>query len=211
MQALSPKFTPAERYNALHQLGVTEKIVTTAILLGELERDNCTLHDLLCVPGIFAWSRCSRSMRDQLVPLGWKSENDQNRALIVSPNGLIAIAAVSGDEATGDPALIPNLKIPAGSATKRAVNLNAPTLFRMHPTAEEVRSSGKRQTWLMLRRPTTDFIYAELSLPGAMADGRVVYWLDRIILDPIPHEFSFVVDPDSGDNGEIDIPVLKRQ
>jgi hypothetical protein len=211
MQALSPKLKPAERYNALHQLGITKEIVTTAILLGELERDNCTLHDPLCVPGIFAWSRCSRSMRDQLVPLGWKSENDQNRALIVSPNGLIAIAAVSGDDGTGDPNLVPNLKIPAGSATKRAVNANHPTLFRMHPTAEEVRSSGKRQTWLLLRRPTANFIFAELSLPGAMADGRVVYWLDRIILDPIPHEFSFTVDPDSGDSGEIDIPVLKRQ
>lgn len=210
MQALAPKFKPAERYNALHALGITEEIVATAILLGELERDNCTLHDPLCVPGIFAWSRCSRSLRDQLVPLGWKSENDQNRALVVSPNGLVAIAAVTGDDATGDPDQMPNLKIPAGSATKRAVNLNHPTLFRMHPTADEVRTSGKRQTWLLLRRPTTNFIYAELSLPGAMADGRVVYWLDRIIFDPIPHELSFMVGPDS-DNGEIDIPVLKRQ
>ena len=63
---------------------------------------------------------------------------------------------------------------------------------------------------MLLRRPTSNRIYAELSLPGAMADGRVVYWLDRIILDLIPHEFSSAIEPDSGD-GEIDIPVLKRQ
>lgn len=205
-----PKYKPAERYNALYALGVTEEILKTAILLGELERDNCTLHDPLCVPGIFAWSRCSRSVRDQLVPLGWTSVNDQNRALVVSPNGRVAIAAVSGDENTGNENLSPNLKIPAGSATKRAVNANQPTLFQMHPTRDEVAAGGKRQTWLLLRRPTADFIYAELSLPAAMVDGKVVGWLERIILEPIPHEFTFAANPDA-DFAEIDIPIRKRQ
>jgi hypothetical protein len=149
-------------------------------------------------------------MRDQLVPLGWTCDDDQNQALIVSPDGRIAIMAVSGNENTGKANVIPNVKVKRGSANTRVVNANQPTLFRMHPTAEEVLSSGKRLTWLLLRRPTENFIYAELSLPSAMVDGKVVGWLDRIILGPIPHEFSFVADQDSGD-GEIDIPIRKRQ
>ena len=204
------KYKPAEVYTELQSLGLTQQILSTAILEGEFARDSCTANDPPCVPGIFAYGRCTRSLRDQLLPLGWTRNDDLNRATVVSADGRNAIAVESGDEATGNKDLFSNTKYIKGTATKKVVDTNQNVLFEnMYPTVEEMSRVGKL-SWLLMRFRTDNAIYAELSLPAAMSCGRVKRWLKRIILDPISYGFDFDVNED-GENGAIEIPIRKRQ
>jgi hypothetical protein len=206
---MQPKIQPFEVYNALQAMGLEEDLLSRAILQGEYERNRCTLNDPRCVPGVFAWARCVRSIRDQLLPRGWHRNDDLNRATIISPNGRIAIAVESGDEGTGKPDLIPSTKYQKGDATVRAVMANQPTLFEMFPREADVFGASELRTWLLLRRPTDTQIFAELSLPAPLVNGRIERWLDRIILKPIPFEYDFDFAESDADQ-PIDIQISRR-
>jgi hypothetical protein len=207
---MKPKVQPLEVHNALQSLGLDENILTTAILQGEYARNSCTKNDPRCVPGVFAWAKCSRSLRDQLIPKGWERNDDQNRATIISPDRKTAISVEIGDDATGNPDLLPNTKYQKGDATVRAVNANQPALFDMYLTEDEIFLGDEMRTWLLLRRPTDSAIYAELSLPAPMIDGRIEQWLNRIILSPIPFDYDFSFNEDSTDE-PIEINISRRQ
>ncbi len=207
---MTPKHRPAEVYNALQEIGVSQEILTDAIRSGLFARDNCTINDARNFPGIADWSRCGRSLREQLTPSGWERDDTDNRLIVVRGDSKIAISVEIGDENTGNPDLEPNLKYPKGAATKRAINANQGELFPdRFPTKEDLALKGT-VTWLLLRhRKDEHTVLAELSLPASMVDGRVEKWLDRIILDPIDHNFAFQVDDDA-DSAPIDIPIRKR-
>lgn len=207
---MQPKHKPAEVYNALQEIGVTEEILTDAIRAGLFARDNCTINDARNFPGIADWSRCGRSLREKLTLSGWEKDDTDNRLLVVRGDRKYAISVEIGDENTGNPDLDPNLKYSKGEATKRAINANQGELFPDRiPTKEDLQLQGTL-TWLLLRhRKDEHIVLAELSLPASMVDGRVEKWAERIILNPIDHNFVFQVDEDADDQ-PIDIPVRKR-
>jgi len=195
----------------LRSLGLTSEILKHAILIGEFYRDTCTDNDANCAPGMFAYSRTSRTLREQLRPAGWQKNDDQNRATVISPNGKIAVAVESGDEGTGIPELFPNVKYQKGDATKKAVALNQPSLFpTLRLATTDVYGPSDVQTWLLLRRRTDDGVFAELSLPAKMLDGRVEFWLERIILGYTPIEPVIELGDDS-ESQQIEIPIRRRQ
>ncbi|HEX8138693.1 MAG TPA: hypothetical protein VF544_14095 [Pyrinomonadaceae bacterium] len=201
-----------ERTNALAELGLSEKIVREVILDGEAARNSCTANDAPCIPGIIAWGRSVRSLRDNLIPKGWEKNNEDNFPTVVSPNGKIAIAVATGDEGTGQEKANPKTKYPKGVAAEEAINRNLNSLFaevRAAAQAEKDKRSN-RQTWILLKHREKDTVFSELSLPASMTkDEQVKNWLTRIILEPIKTDPNVEVQDDSTAE-PIDVPVRRR-
>jgi hypothetical protein len=198
--------------DALTDMGLTIDILIDASLRGETARDSCTANDPPSAPGFYAWSGTVRGLRDILIPLGWRRNDDVNYSRVVNEDLNIAIAVVTGDEGTGNPAVSPKTKYPKGPATQAAVNTNQGSLF---PAAEilqpETESNNRWITWMLLRKRAGDTVFAELSLPSLMSkDGQVERWETRIILEPMTFEPPlFDADDDSGEP-PIDVLVRRR-
>lgn len=215
MQA-SVRKSPLEVKKALASLGLTDELLRVAITKGEVARDSCTDNDPPNAPGFDAWARTVRALRETLIPKGWKRNDDAMLSTVVSPDGSVAIAVVTGDEGVGEADRIPHTKYPRGAATEAAVTRNQRWLFpEMNKAQEEADEKKLKQiTWMLLRRRSKDkdkeSVFAELSLPASMTKGgEVTRWLTRIILEPIAIEPTVVIDDGQADEG-IDVPVRRR-
>lgn len=198
-----------EREQALAALGpgLTEEVIETAIRRSEAERDLCTAHDPTCLPGIIAWGRCNRFLRDRLVLLKWEANDDRNYPTVINPKGTVAIAVATGDEGTGLAEKHPGTKFPKGIVTQSAVDGNVQFLFA--EMAHQKSLDAKRATWLLLKRRVTNSVHVELSLPSQISsDGIIRGWNRRIIFPTITLETDIPVQDDTGDT--IDIPVIRR-
>jgi hypothetical protein len=196
----------------LHELGVEEETLRKAVEVGLRHAFNCTENDPRNLPGIIAWGKAIRSLRESLVPLGWTRDNSNNYATVVSPGGDTALAVAAADAGTGRSSSTPSTRSAKGPATKDAVHRNQLSFADVvvaFPKPQE--ASGASRTWLLLHHVDEDAeeIRAELSLPSHMdGNGYVDSWLERIILAPIPHLPEPLEASDVGE--EIDIPVERR-
>jgi len=192
----------------LAALGLREGDLRDAANYGMRHALMCTRHDPPSVPGVIAWGKSIRFLRDRLVPLGWQANNSRNYATVVKPDGSIALAAAAGDAWTGKhgPNQHPSTRSAKGPATRDAVGLNVQLRFEdisgSFPPAQPV--SGV-ETWLLLFYwdESAEEIRVELSLPKEMnQQGYVTAWHERIILTPIPlpSQPSQADQPDSGDD-----------
>jgi hypothetical protein len=176
----------------LHDLGVDEETLREAVEYGLRHAFSCTKHDPPNLPGIIAWGKGIRSLRDRLVPLGWAPDNSRNYATVVSP--------------------APSTRSTKGPATKAAVDRNQLSFADVvdaFPKPQETDEAD--QTWLLLHYvdEEAEEIRAELSLPVHMdGSGYVDTWLERIILEPIAHVPTPMEELDLGE--EIDVPVERR-
>src|SRR5438105_6743044 len=123
------KATFREVTDALAELGLTPEVLNDAILRGETARDSCTANDPPNSPGFYSWAGTGRALRDILVALGWVINDDVNYSRVVNEELNIAIAVVTGDEATGNRDFSPKTKYPKGPATQAAVTVNQASLF----------------------------------------------------------------------------------
>lgn len=208
---LNVKATFREVTDALAEVGLTPEVLNDAILRGETARDNCTANDPPNSPGFYSWAGTVRALRDILVPLGWVRNDDVNYSRVVNLELNVAIAVVTGDEATGNRDFSPKTKYPKGPATQAAVTLNQNSLFD-GPSVPEVEAETENTwiTWMLLRKRSADTIYAELSLPSAMSkDGQVERWESRIILEPMTFDPLIDINDDSGEP-PIDVLVRRR-
>ncbi|HKP38491.1 MAG TPA: hypothetical protein VJT71_16650 [Pyrinomonadaceae bacterium] len=204
------KATFREVTDALAELGLTPDILNDAILRGETARDSCTANDPPNAPGFYSWAGTVRALRDILVPLGWVRNDDVNYSRIVNEVLNIAIAVVTGDEATGNRDFSPKTKYPKGPATQAAVTLNQDSLFGSSSAPTEGETENNRITWMLLRKRNGDTVYAELSLPSLMSkDGQVERWESRIILEPMTFDPLIDVGEDSSEP-PIDVLVRRR-
>lgn len=190
--------------------GLTEEVIENAIRQSETERDSCTAHDPNCLPGILAWGRCNRFLRDQLVLVKWHANDDRNYPTVVSPDGTRAIAVATGDEGTGQADKHPGTKFPKGIVTQDAVDGNVQALlFEIEPT-EKKEQEPPRITWLLLKRRVNNTVEFELSLPNNISsDGIIKSYHKRIIFPSIMLESNVKVQDDTEE--AVDIPVLRRQ
>ena len=198
--------------DGLAELGLTERIVTDSILEGEAARNSCTPNDPNCLPGVLAWGRTVRALRDFLIPQKWEKNDDGNFPTVVSPDGKIAIAVATGDAGTGKEEAIPKTKYPKGVAVEAAISRNLNSLFPEIRAAAQVEKEklDDKQTWILLKRREKDTVYAELSLPASLKiDEQVKEWLVRIILDPITTAANVEVVDDTADE-TLDVPVRRR-
>jgi hypothetical protein len=204
--------------NALNDLGLTQDILREAIEQGEIARASCTANDPPCVPGIYSWGSTVRSLRDILIPqpYEWTKSDDGNYSTVISPDGSFQIAVVTGDLGTGLADHNPTSKYPKGPKTQDAVHANEQFLLfpedqkAAEEKAAKQEAADKRITWILLKRRSSDLVFAELSLPKTISNsGYVETWQVRIILDPIEVEPIAILDDDAEDEA-IEVVVKRR-
>jgi hypothetical protein len=202
--------------DALAVLELDVEIIRTALLVGEAERDGRTALDPPIIAPIISWGGIVRSLRERLIPRGWRLD-DRGLSLIINPSGTIAIAVKTGDEFTGIASGTPRTKRPIGPAAVAVVERNRRQLELFKSRIARA-VENECATWFLLRRRYSNQVFAELALPAAISfDGNIDDWAERIIFDPIP------LDPgstpllprggggDDGDGGvEFDVSVNRR-
>lgn len=202
---------PVSAAGKLHELGVREDVLQEAIQSGLQHAFACTRHDPPILPGILAWGKIMRHLRDRLVPGGWEMSNARNYATVIHPQGGFAVAVAAGDANTGRPDLTPSTRTEKGPATRDAVHQNQLTFADVSESFPRPKKEPGKQTWLLLHYADEEAeeIRAELSLPVHMgAQGHVTAWRERIILRPIPFTTN---PPEEGeDGGDLDIAVKPR-
>ena len=196
----------------LAQLGLVESDLRDAVHQGMLALSECTPNDPPLIPGITAWGRVVRSLREGLILKGWSRSDEGNYSLVIGPEGNIAIATATGDEYTGDPFSNPATKSTKGPRTQSAVEFNSLQLvlfpdFQLPPSGDD----GKA-TWILLQH--FDFlkkeVRIELSLPISYS-GRVDGWAERIILSSLPFDPASDINvPLLPDLPDIEVTLLRR-
>jgi hypothetical protein len=207
-RATTVRWQPLDISARLAALGLREEDLRESALFGMRHALMCTRHEPPNVPGVIAWGKIIRFLRDRLVPLGWQSNNVRNYATVVKPDGTIALAVAAGDAWTGKHGLNqhPSTRSAKGPATREAVGVNIQLRFEdisaSFPPARPVSGAA---TWLLLFYwdESVEEIRVELSFPKEMnQQGYVTAWVERIILTPIPLSSvpTEAHQPDSGDD-----------
>lgn len=159
--------------------------------------------------GMSAWTEAVAALREQLLPMGWERSDERNYALVLNPDGEMAINIAAGDKGTGRPEATPSNKAPKGISTADAISINQQQLELDLPLPEVPHVHGKDGplTWFLLLHRTAEEIRSELSLPSAMSsDGRITQWQERIILAAIPLDDPMeAIDAPEGEDVDIDV------
>ncbi len=215
---------PHEVSNRLAELGLVESELLEAVRKGMAARFSCTPNHPPLAPGFYGWSETVRGLRDILMIQGWGRDDDGLLSLAVSPDGKIAIAVATGDEATGDPQRIPCTKSSKGPRTKDAIEVNVLQLHLFEQeeaikTDEQLKLVRSRLTyWLLIRMDEeAQTLRCELSTPIYLGpDGKIAGWDERIILGSISfgHEPNArKLDPGEGPQSgatDVDVQVKRR-
>lgn len=181
---------PVSAYKALTTLGLSEESLLSAVAQGYMARANCTANHPPLFPSFVAWGETVRALREQLAPMGWERSDENNYSRTLHPDGHIAIAVATGNEATGISDQSPVTKSVKGPNTVEAVEVNQ--LQAWLPGLEPVKTKGEDDlaqpnTWALLIHHAGDEIRSELSRSiGIGIDGRISGWSERIILRSVP-------------------------
>jgi hypothetical protein len=199
------------RAQRLHQLGLTEAELLTAVEHGQAAAANCTENNPCLQRSIDAWGGTIRSLREIKILRGWTRHDEKHQQpLVLNPKGDMAITTAAGDEYTGNKDRNPATKSSKGLLTELAVKSNSLkyTMFG------DIRKPNTRETWILLfyRDQDTLEIRSELSLPVDMnAEKQVDHWLERIILSTIPFNGTReTLSDDKPQSPEIDVQVKRR-
>lgn len=181
---------PIAASDALAQLGLMESPLLAAAMQGYMARINCTANHPPLFPSLAAWAETVRALREQLAPMGWGRNDEKNYSRTFHPEGHIAIAVATGNEATGVAGESPITKSVKGPSTIEAIEANRlqAWLPGMEPPAATVHEDETQPTtWLLLIHHAVNEIRSELSQPFEIApDGRINGWRERILLRSIP-------------------------
>jgi hypothetical protein len=205
---------PAAAATALSHLSLTEEPLLAAVMQGYFARIDCTANHPPLYPSFVAWGETVRALREQLAPGGWMRNDEKNYSRTMHPDGRIAIAVATGDEATGVAGMTPSTKSAKGPSTLDALEVNR-TLWLpgMAPDSVAEETDGDRPpvaTWILLVHHAESEIRSELSLPYDIGtDGRITVWQERILLRvlPLDPEPMVVVPPTQPD---IDVVVRRK-
>jgi hypothetical protein len=181
---------PIAIQNALAALGLEEQPLLDAAMHGYLARSNCTANHPPLFPSFVAWGETVRVLRERLAPMGWIRSDEKNYSRTLHPDGHIAIAVATGNEATGLASDSPCTTSVKGPSTIEAVEANCSQAWLpgMEP-AETLADEDESQvtTWLLLIHHAQNEIRSELSQPVAIGpDGRINGWRERILLKTMP-------------------------
>lgn len=197
---------------ALARLGLTVLPLMRSVRTGYLSRISRTANDAPIAAGFYHWNETLRTLRDELVVLGWTRVDEQMFSTILSPDGRIAISVSSGDEATGDPRGFPRTKRDKGPRTADAIYTNVEQLDFFKTAPEPVsEEAAECLTYVLLFHADATELRAELSLPVSMDEkDHIDSWRERIILraQPLDPEDAAMPKPDFGP--DIDIDVQRR-
>lgn len=174
----------------LTELSLDEEIIRAAVWAGERAAAGRTEHDMPNARGYYRVNETLRELRDLLVKpsSGWQAVNDGLYTVRHQRLG-IQIAVMSGNEATGNPAGVPDAKNPRGSASEMAIEINnqltLPGMIEWiddHRANRQAADGGRIVTWVLLLLPIKSGVRCELLLPTELKNGRIVDYTERIIL-----------------------------
>ncbi len=184
---------PSDIQSRLAELGLEEEPLRDVVRQGYLAYASCTRNHPPLVPAIWAWGETVRTLREYLLPRGWRRSDTNNYSLVIDPTDRIALAVSTGDDGTGLLHATPSTKSSKGPSTVAAINVNQLELkLDFGQTAPRTRDlsvqeEGRAITWLLLICRGPGEMRCELSLPLSMnANGFIDSWRERILLGSIP-------------------------
>ncbi len=181
---------PIETPQRLTRLGLTEGVIRLAIEKGQAASASCTKNHPSLQRGIMAWGEPICSLRESLIPEGWKRYDEGNQPFVVNADDTVAITVATGDENTGYKDQSPTTKSSKGPQTQIVVTNNAlATSLFGDIRSDRQKKIGTRQTWILLfyRDEDKSETRCELSLPSNITEqGWIDEWSERIILGTIP-------------------------
>jgi hypothetical protein len=173
----------------LTSMGLTEEPLVHAAQRWYLSSISFSANHPAFAIGIAAWMEAVAALREGLLPLGWSRSDYGNYALVVHPNGSMAINIASGDAGTGIPTATVSNRAPKGISTADAISVNQVQLALDLPVPDmpPMRGETGPLTWFLLLHRAATEVRSELSLPCQIsADGRINCWQERIMLPSIP-------------------------
>lgn len=198
-----------EAVGKLAELGLTVEIIERVVRRADAEASMCTALDPPIIEGLTRWARTTRFLREELIPRGWRFDNPRNLSRTIHPGGEFAIVASTGDELTGLLDALPATKYLKGEATVRAVEINEQLALDFGDfDPGEGDDAGEILTWLLMYHASEDEFRVELSLPDAIADGRITSWAERIILPAFPRDEDRLAGPVSPAGDDFDEGVV---
>ncbi len=215
--------TPAAAARRLMELGVSMEALQRAIADGHARRIASSPNDAPHMPGTYAWAQTLCTLRDELLPLGWRKADPGNFSLTINDARKINVVVESGDRFTRKAHAEPRTKGLKGLYIE-AVALRNRLEMDMFP--ETVADALRRvaalleyqtyilleyQTYILLIHIKDDSYVAELSLPDIVEDNQIVSWKERIFIpDPEAPFADRKPLPSRDDGDEIDVPVRRK-
>jgi hypothetical protein len=205
---------PFEARRRLAELGVSVEALIRALQAGHLARLSCTDNDPPFIPGTEAWRFVVRTLREELLPKGYRKADPANYSLVINDERQINIVVASGDALTRIAHGNPKTKHLKGLFTEAVIMRNKlegglfPELI-----SEELRiavSILEYPTWILLIYITDDEVRAELSFPDEIQDGQIVSWKERIFVPDSDDDDGSAIRPIDETDPVIDVPVRRK-
>ncbi|WP_432472347.1 hypothetical protein [Amphritea sp. HPY] len=178
---------PDSQAEILQSLGVSPLVLRNAVEQGAMAFKRSTKLHPITHAGVTAYGEAVRTLREQLIPEGWKPKTQYGLALTYNRDLNVSIIVTSGDKDTGRADGYPTTKNSKGGATTQVVHSNF-DLFNDHSDDVDTAELLSNQTWVLLYFIDTsnEEVRYELSLPTGMSgNGKISSWSKRIILDTI--------------------------
>jgi hypothetical protein len=198
----------------LAELGVSVVALIKALEAGQLARLSCTPNDPPFIPGTEAWRFVVRTLREELLPRGYRKADPANYSLVINDARKLNIVVASGDtmvrSITGDP----KTKHLKGLFTEAVIFRNK-QIGGLFPAeiSEELRTAVsilEYPTWILLIYITDDEIRAELSYPDAIEEGQIISWKERIFIPDSADDDGAEIRPTGDTDPDIDVPVRRK-
>lgn len=205
---------PHDARRRLAELGIAVEALQAALQAGTAARLACTENDPPFIPGTEAWRFVVRTLREELLPKGWRKSDPGNYSLVSNDERKVSIVVASGDDLTRVYPGSPRTRSLKGLYTEAAIVRNT-YQYDLFPETlterlREVAAVLEYPVWILLIQITDEETRAELSLPNEIDDGVIVSWAERI----------FIPDDEPGEGGgkkydddigpDFDVPVVRR-
>ena len=195
----------------LTEIGVPIEPLIRAVRAGFDGRGFCTDNDPPFIPGTEAWRYVVRTLREELLPLGWRKSDPGNYSLVSTDQRELNVVVASADSFVQSLNSAPRTRSLKGLYTEAAIARNTLNLDLFPETlAENVRvaaASLEYPTWILMIYITDEEYRAELSFPEDIEAQKITSWKERIFIPKdIPPTFKEPFEDDS----DYDIPVRRR-
>jgi hypothetical protein len=205
---------PFDARRRLAELGIAVEALIKALQAGYVARLSCTDNDPPFIPGTEAWRFVVRTLREELLPKGYRKADPGNFSLVINDTRKINIAVASGDALTRVASGDPKTKHLKGLFTE-AVTIRNKHFDGLFPEdiPEELRiaiSVLEYPTWILLIYITDEEFRAELSYPDKIEDGQIVSWTERIFIPDSADDPGAVINPIEDADPDIDVPVRRK-
>lgn len=204
--------TPILAKRKLMELGVPLEPLQRSMRAGFDGRGLCTENDPPFIPGTEAWRYTVRTLREGLLPLGWRKADPGNYSIVSSDERKLNIVVATADQFVKRTAGDPRTNSLKGLYTAAAIARNAVVADLFPDTIPDnirvTAASLEHPTWMLLIYITDEEFRGELSFPEAIEDKTITSWSDRIFI-PSDEDSASSVETDS-DDSEYDILVRRR-